>query len=577
MVGTAQEIDGPLLGREAETERIARLLDGIETGGGALVLRGEPGIGKSRLLAEAAARAHHRGTTMLSATGVQSEAHLAFSGLHQLLRPVRDRAADLPPVHRAALDAAFGVEDDAPPEHFRIAMAALDLLSEVAAERPLLVIVEDAHWLDGPSADVLAFVARRIESDSIVLLAATRDGYHSALGHGELPEHRLSALDRQSAADLLDWAAAGLAEAERNRVLLEASGTPLALIELPGVVGRVQDSPIPGLAPLSERLERAFAARIADLPERTRLLLLVAALNDGDQLSEVLAAGNLVAGAALDLESLEPAAEASVIALDERTVRFRHPLVRSAVRQEASAPQRRRVHEALANTLYSDPDRRVWHRAALISGAHQEVAMELEAAGRRARRRGATGVAFTALRRAAELSEPAGRIPRLLAAAELAFELGEPGEVPPLLQEVARLEPGRLERARAIWIEEVVHPRPLADGARATALIAEAGRAGEAGDRELQLDLLWLVAQRAWWSDPGPKAREVLIEAADGLGDLASSDARCSRFRRTRTRSATRPRRCRDCRQLRLTPAPRPTMRGTWAQRRRSLEPSTSP
>jgi DNA-binding CsgD family transcriptional regulator len=284
VIGTALEIDGPLLGRKAETELIAGLLEGIETGGGALVLRGEPGIGKSRLLAEAAARAHERGITMLSAAGVQSEAHLAFSGLHQLLRPVRDRAADLPPVHRAALDAAFGLGDGAPPEQFRIAMAALDLLSEVA--------------------------------------------------------------------------------------------------------------------------------------------------------------------------------------------------------------------------------------------------MELEEAGGRARRRGATGVAFTALRRAAELSEPARRIPRLLAAAQLAFELGDPGAVAPLLQEVAQLAPDRLEQARATWIEEVVHPRLLADRARATALIAEAGRAGEAGDRELQLDLLWLVAQRAWWSDPGPDARAVLIHAADELGDLASSDPR---------------------------------------------------
>jgi predicted ATPase len=125
VIGTALKIDGPLLGREAETELIARLLDGIETGGGALVLRGEPGIGKSRLLAEAAARAHQRDITLLSATGVQSEAHLAFSGLHQLLRPVRDRVADLPPVPRAALDAAFGLKEDAPPEHFHIAMAAL--------------------------------------------------------------------------------------------------------------------------------------------------------------------------------------------------------------------------------------------------------------------------------------------------------------------------------------------------------------------------------------------------------------------------------------------------------------------
>ena len=193
------------------------------------MLRGEPGIGKSRLLAEAAALARERNIAVLRTTGVQSEARVAFSGLHQLLRPVRDHAAGLLPAHRAVLDAALGLGDDAAPEHFRIAMAVLDLLSEVAADAPLLVIAEDAHWLDRPSSDVLAFVARRLESDPIVLLAAVRDGYWSSLVGAGLPEHRLGALDPAAAAALLDTSASSSRPTTRNRILREAAGNPLAL------------------------------------------------------------------------------------------------------------------------------------------------------------------------------------------------------------------------------------------------------------------------------------------------------------------------------------------------------------
>jgi predicted ATPase len=305
MLVAARDDAGPLFGREADTRLLTSLLDGIQGSGGALVLRGEPGIGKSRLLAEAAALAHDRSMVVLSATGVQSEAHLAFSGLHQLLRPVRDRAAELIPAQRAALDAAFGLTDGPPPEHFRIAMAALDLLSEVAGDAPLLLIAEDAHWLDRPTTDVLAFVARRLESDPIVLLAASRDGYHPALADAGLPEHRLGALDPTSAAELLDASAQQLTLAERNRILHEAAGNPLALIELPLAATRLAPGASePGGLPLTERLERAFAARVSDLSEETRLLLLVAALNDGDHISEVLRAGSVAAGAALDLDLL---------------------------------------------------------------------------------------------------------------------------------------------------------------------------------------------------------------------------------------------------------------------------------
>ena len=209
------------------------LLDGIDAAGSALVFRGEPGIGKSRLLAEAGRLARDRDITVLRTSGVQAEAHLALAGLHQLVRPIRSHAANLPPAARASLDAAFGLACDTPPEQFRVAMAVLDLLSDVASEAPLLVTVDDAHRLDRPSADVLAFVARRIESDRIVLLVATRDGHPSSITEAGLPEHRLEALDAATATALLETSGPQLSPAVRRRLLREAAGNPLALVELP--------------------------------------------------------------------------------------------------------------------------------------------------------------------------------------------------------------------------------------------------------------------------------------------------------------------------------------------------------
>jgi hypothetical protein len=260
-----------LLGRAEEQSLLTSILDGVGERGQALVLRGEPGIGKSRLLSVAARAARERGMTVLTSAGVQCEAHVPFAGLHQLLRPVRERAVDLPPVQRSALDAAFGLTDQAAPEYYRIAMASLDLVSDVAGDAPVLLVVEDAHWLDPPTADVLAFVARRIESDPVVLLAATRDGYPSALTEAGLPERRLGGLDDATAATLLDAAAPDLRVTVRKRVLREADGNPLALLELPAVAAESEDEPSvrEGL-PLTERLERAFARRCRHHERRRR-------------------------------------------------------------------------------------------------------------------------------------------------------------------------------------------------------------------------------------------------------------------------------------------------------------------
>jgi DNA-binding CsgD family transcriptional regulator len=520
----ARAASGPLLGRDAEVELLTALLDGIDASGSALVFGGEPGIGKSRLLAEAARLARERDIAVLRTSGVQAEAQLAFAGLHQLVRPIRDRAVHLPSAQRASLDAAFGLADDAPPEPFRIAMAVLDLLSDVASEAPLLVIVDDAHRLDRPSADALAFVARRIESDPIVVLVATRDGHPSPLTGAGLPEHALGALGAATATELLEASAPQLAPAARSRVLREAAGNPLALIELP-LAGR--PASLPGdPPPLTDRLERAFAARVSDLPEPTQWLLLVAAVDDEEHVGEILRAGSLAAGAELDADDLHPAAEAAIVELDVHSVRFRHPLMRSAVLQGASTQRRRRVHEALAATLREEPDRAIWHRAALLAGVHEDVAAELVAAAERARRRGAVDVAAAALRRAGELSEPARRIARLLAAAELAFELGQVEAVIALVDEVHRGRPGPLEEARASCIEVMVDPRPLENDDRTRALIAAAEQGGDAGDRDLHVDLLWLVAVRAMWTDPGPGGRSRIVQAAARLGDARAEDPR---------------------------------------------------
>ena len=515
---------GRLLGRADEVELLTSLLDGVESAGGALVIRGEPGVGKSRLLSETAAFARRRGFTVLSTAGVQSEAHLAFAGLHQLLRPVRSSMQRLPGMQRAALDTAFGLGEDPAPERFRIAMAALDLLCEVAAEAPLLIVAEDIQWLDRPSCDALAFIARRVQSDPIVLLAAAREGYPSPLMDVGLPEYRLAGLAPAAGEELLDSSAPGLVPSLRDRLLDEAGGNPLALIELPisaGDVGSVGAASLP----LTDRLERAFAARISDLPEETRLLLLVAALSDGDDISEVLRAGSAVAGTPLDLDLLEPAANAAIVDLDLQTIRFRHPLIRSAVTQSASVPQLRRAHEALAATLEAEPDRRVWHRAALITGAHEDVALELEEAGRRARRRGALHVAITALRRAAELSDPEHRGRRLLAAGELAVELGQPELAAAMLRDVDE-QSGAVEHALVTWIEEMINPPDLGDAERVARVVDAAEQAGDAGERDLHVRLLWLAISRAWWTDPGPAARRILVDAARRLGGAGDRDPR---------------------------------------------------
>jgi DNA-binding NarL/FixJ family response regulator len=507
-----------LVGRQAELRQIASLLDHADERGGALVVSGEPGIGKSALLYAARARASEHQLRVLKATGVQSEAVLAFAGLHQLLQPVLDNVDELAGPQRDALLAAFGMTELSAPDPFLTALAALDLLSEAAARTPLLVIAEDAQWLDRSTADVLAFVARRLQYEPIVMLAAIREGFDSPLERAGLPSLQLEPLDPDCARALLDSGAPDVSVAVRQRVLDEAAGNPLALVELPASFAQLNASArLPAWLPLTTRLERAFAARLHDLPAATRTALLVAALNDSPSLSEVLVAGELLLGPDLKIDALVPAVSARLAQLDDTEITFRHSLMRAAIAQQASVSQRHAAHSALADVLTDQPERRVWHRAASVIGPDEPVAAELEAVSERAGRRGATAISVAALERAAKLGDAPHRVPRLLRAAELGFEMGRREVVLGLLQEASRLDLGALDQAKITWIRESFTDGVPGDPAQARSLAAIADQAAADGDNDLALKLLNRAALRCWWSDLGEPGQNDVLAAAERL------------------------------------------------------------
>jgi hypothetical protein len=389
-----------LYGRELELGVLRSLVEGVRDRGGVLLVRGEAGIGKSSLLAAAAAQATDHGMQVLSAVGVQSEARLPFGGLHQLLRPILGLAEGLHARQRAALLAVFGMSAERAPELFLIGLATLELIGDAAASSPVLLLVEDAQWLDDPSCAVLSFVARRLEAEPTVMLIAIRDGYENPFDDAGLPELRLQGLDANAAGALLDAHAPGLEPVLRERLLDEAAGNPLALIELPAGLEQkelVEGALLPSSLPLTARLEQAFATQASELPPATRSLLLVAAADDGGALDELLSATRILDGADVPVDAVAPAIAAQLVEIEGTGLRFRHPLVRSSIYQAASVSQRQAAHAALSEVLVGQPDRHVWHRAAATLGPDERVAAELDEAADRAARRGAVAVAITAL------------------------------------------------------------------------------------------------------------------------------------------------------------------------------------
>ena len=247
-----------LFGREREERLIYDLLDNVHARGSALVLRGEAGVGKSSLLDASVGYAQRRGFRILRSAGIQSEANLPFAGLHQLLRPVFSGIDVLAEPQRQALLSAFGMSQGTSPDVFLIALATLNLLADAASTRPLLVLADDAQFIDRPTCDVLVFVARRLESDPIVLLSAVRDGYETAMAQARLPELILEALDEEAARALLDTRAPGITDTQRQWLLAHAAGNPLALVELPLEIAAKGNESTTVVLPLSGRLEEAF-------------------------------------------------------------------------------------------------------------------------------------------------------------------------------------------------------------------------------------------------------------------------------------------------------------------------------
>jgi DNA-binding CsgD family transcriptional regulator len=430
-----------LIGRRAECAVLDRLVDAVRSGSStALVVHGEAGVGKTALLDYLAGRA--AGCQVVRAGGVQSEMELPFAGLHQLCVPLLDGMGRLPQPQREALRTAFGLSAGPAPAQFLVGLAVLGLFANSGVRRPLLCLVDDEQWLDRASAQVLAFVARRLGAEYVGLVFATRVVTSDLR---TLPDLAVGGLPSRDAAALLDTVLTGAVDPRvREQIIAETRGNPLALLELPRSLTPLELAGgfgLPGAAALPDSIEDSFRRRLADLPAAARSLLLVAASDpSGDPVLVWRAAAVL----GIDGDSVLPVVSAGLAEFGAR-VRFRHPLARSAVYRAASPDERARVHRALAEVTdpVLDPDRRAWHRAHGAAGPDEEVAAELERSADRARTRGGLPAAAAFLQRAAMLTvDPALRARRALTAAEIEIQAGA---FDPALALVALAEAGPLD------------------------------------------------------------------------------------------------------------------------------------
>ncbi len=518
-----------LVGRERELERLLTFAQTATRRGGGLLFQGPPGIGKSFTLAAFCGQAQTHGFQQLQVSGVQSEARLAFAGLHQLLRPLLHRADELPPRQREALLSGFGMTETVAPDPYLIALAGLELLTLTSARNPVLAIVDDAQWLDQPSAEALAFVLRRLGDDHVAFVIATRDGYRTPLSVLELPVIELGPLDEDHSATLLDARAPHLDGRLRSRVLTQAGGNPLALLELaaaPHQPGTLQTSGVNEL-PMTDRLERAFTSRYVDLSDPLRMLLLLAAASDTSDTSEVVSAGQILLKEDLiDADIWNPAVHAGLVTVGAQRIQFRHPLVRSAIYQRATTALRASAHGALAQILADQPDRRVWHRAAATLRPDEEVAREIEDAADRAEARGGRLVTLEALERSALLTpNPGRRAERFLRSAELAQELGDPLAATRLRDQIEAdsLDPRSSGRLRLL--SELLGPSATGSAdvtAKILELIDLADQMSAQGDSDLALRFAHLAAIQTWVTDVGQGLRSMALATAERVTPSAN-------------------------------------------------------
>jgi DNA-binding CsgD family transcriptional regulator len=503
-----------LRGRRDECEALDRLVDAVRAGDSrALVVCGEAGVGKTALLDYVAANAS--GCAVARAAGVQSEMELAYAGLQQLCAPMLDHLQRLPAPQRDALAVALGIGSGPAPDRFLVAVAVLGLFSEVAEQRPLICLVDDHQWVDSASTQVLAFVARRLQAESVGVVLAARTPSEELAGLAQLV---LGGLGDQDANAVLDSVLAAPLDARvRERIVAETRGNPLALLELPRGLSPAQLAGgfgFAGPAPLAGRIEEAFQRRLQVLPAQAARLLLVAA---AEPVGEPLLLWRAAERLGIPAQAAIAAAEAGLVEIGTRVL-FRHPLVRSAIYRAATLSERHDVHRALAEVTdaKSDPDRRAWHRAQAAPGPDDDVAEELESSASRAQARGGLAAAAAFLERAAMLTrDPAQRAQRLLAAAKTKCDAGALDAALGLLVAVEAGPPDQLRTA------EVEHLRGLiamiqGRGADAVRLLLSAAKRLESLDvalaREAYLEAL---AAALWADDPDePGALRAASEVA---------------------------------------------------------------
>lgn len=507
-----------LVGRADELDTIDRLVsDAREGRAGALVLRGEAGIGKSALLEHAATAA--TGMRLLRGTGVEPEAQLPFSGLHLLLRSVRDAVERLPGEHAGVLRSALGTGNGHAGDRFSVGIALLALLGELSSESGVLVLVDDAHWLDTPSGEALLFAARRLSTERVALLFAAREPDAPPFPAQGIAQLHLGGLDSEAAESLLRTHAAELPRHLADQVVAEARGNPLALLELSAgwLHGRAQPAPSTVTPlPAPSRVTQAFAARIDALPARTRTIVLVAAADGTCDTGTVLAAARLLGADAADLRVAE---DAQLLMFTDTCLGFRHPLVRTAAHHRATLLERIAAHRALAQVLDrpEDADRRAWHLAAASTGPDEEVATELERGAEHARARGGYSAVVTAYERAAELSpERAQRGRRLLAASRAAIDAGQPERACALARQATTQLTDPVKKAKAAMIHATLaddHDQP-AESRRVLALAAD--EVATSAPSLAGLLLFWAAGSA--WDAGSPAEAAGIAEHALALG-----------------------------------------------------------
>ncbi|WP_254885914.1 helix-turn-helix transcriptional regulator [Streptomyces sp. NA02950] len=503
-----------LRARAREAEAVERLVRAARSGqGGALVLLGEAGIGKTTLLAYASDAA--TGFESLRAVGVEFEMDLPFAALHQLCGPLLHWIDRLPGAQRGALEAAFGLRSDVVADPFRVGLAVLGLLTESSRERPVLCVVDDAQWLDSASARVLSFVARRVGSTGVAFAFGLRDVPGNDVLR-ELPMLTVLGLPEGEARALLAAEVlAPLDAAVRERIIAEARGNPLALLELARSAGPAAIAGGFGLPDtVTGRIERSFHDRVAALPDTTRRLLLVAA---AEPVGDPGLLQRACAYLGTDIGAAAPAEAAGLLELGAR-VRFIHPLVRSAAYRAASLAERRAAHSVLARATdpERDPDRRAWHRAQATTGVDEDVAAELEQSAQRAQARGGLAAAAAFLEKVAALTpDPARRNERLLSAAQAKHNAGAPDEALNLL---AAMDTGLLDglqHARSLRLRGQIS-FSVQRGNEAPPLLLEAARLLSPLDpglaRETLLEVLWAAA----WAGRFGHAEKV-VRAAEAV------------------------------------------------------------